>query len=104
MRGEEGEREKIHEGVEEEFSGCRRSFEMSVMVTALTYVVTGRRAAKSPEGGESGNKKTNGVRIAIPLQDILQTEGQCNDSAKNLNGTHEFLFLYFSTGNGLSAV
>lgn len=45
----------------------------------------GKRKIKSPGGGR-GNKKTSGVRIGIPFEDIFQTkEMTLKDAAANLN-------------------
>ncbi|KAI8573359.1 hypothetical protein RHMOL_Rhmol01G0270900 [Rhododendron molle] len=42
-----------------------------------------RKTRKKNPGGERRNKKANGVRIAIPLDDILQTKGMCLKDAAN---------------------
>ncbi|XP_058200614.1 uncharacterized protein LOC131315524 isoform X1 [Rhododendron vialii] len=45
-----------------------------------------RKTKKKNPGGEKRNKKTNGVRLAIPLENILQTKGmRRKDAAKHLN-------------------
>ncbi|KAI8566450.1 hypothetical protein RHMOL_Rhmol02G0041600 [Rhododendron molle] len=46
----------------------------------------GERKEKTP-GGDRGKKKTTGVGISIPLEDILQPKGMSlKDAAKHLNG------------------
>ncbi|KAI8567384.1 hypothetical protein RHMOL_Rhmol02G0117800 [Rhododendron molle] len=45
-----------------------------------------KRKVKTPRGDERGNKEKTGVRIGIPLEDILQTKGMSlQDAAINLN-------------------
>ncbi|XP_058200604.1 uncharacterized protein LOC131315517 isoform X2 [Rhododendron vialii] len=44
-----------------------------------------RKTKEKNPRGEKRNQKTNGVRIAIPLENILQTKGmRCKDAAKHL--------------------
>ncbi|KAI8566482.1 hypothetical protein RHMOL_Rhmol02G0044800 [Rhododendron molle] len=52
----------------------------------LNSVCLGKRKTKEKNpGGEKRNKKTNGVRVAIPLEKILQTKGmRRKDAAKHL--------------------
>ncbi|KAI8573355.1 hypothetical protein RHMOL_Rhmol01G0270500 [Rhododendron molle] len=42
-----------------------------------------RKTREKNPAGERRNKKANGVRIAIPLDDILQTKGMCLKDAAN---------------------
>ncbi|XP_058200605.1 uncharacterized protein LOC131315517 isoform X3 [Rhododendron vialii] len=53
----------------------------------LNSLCLGKRKTKKKNlGGEKRNKKTNGVRLAIPLENILQTKGmRRKDAAKHLN-------------------
>lgn len=55
------------------------------------YLGKGKRKKEIPGGGERGNNKITGVRIAIPFKDILQTKGMLlKDAAKHLKGTEKY--------------
>ncbi|XP_058200628.1 uncharacterized protein LOC131315535 [Rhododendron vialii] len=50
----------------------------------------GKRKVNTP-GGERGNNRTTGIRMAIPKEDILRTKGMClKDVANHLGGTHTY--------------
>ncbi|XP_058200636.1 uncharacterized protein LOC131315541 [Rhododendron vialii] len=66
--------------------GSERTGDDCVMVDQLNSECLGKKKTKEKNPiGEKRNKKTNRVRIAIPLEDILQTKGMhSKDAAKYL--------------------
>lgn len=77
------------EGVEIGSEGITGDYGMVDQEAELNSRCLGKRKTKERNpGGERINKRTNGVRIDIPLKDVLQTkEMRLNDAAKHLKGT-----------------
>ncbi|XP_058200609.1 uncharacterized protein LOC131315521 isoform X2 [Rhododendron vialii] len=61
-----------------------------------------RKTEEKNPGGERRSKKTNGVRIAIPLEDILQTNGMSLKEAANHLGVSQSSLKYACREYGIS--